>query len=368
MEKSQKRLILFMPSMDGGGVEKNIIIVANYLSKFIKKIVLITFDSKFNKKFFKKIKIINYKKNNNKRHSKYFKYFACMLILIKEITKNKHSSVFAFQANIYSSILSKIFNFKLIVRSNSSPSGWTKSFLKNYIFKKFFQYPVSIVVNSKKFKQQIDRKFNVKSNLIYNPLNKSEILAKSKQSIDLKIFKNKKSLKLINIARFTDQKDHLTLLKAFKKVNKKINCELLIIGYGPNEFQIKNYIKDNKLGNKIKILKYQENPFKFIKMSDVCVLTSKYEGLPNVLLESLTLKKFIISTNCPTGPSEILNNGKYGFLFEIGDYNNLANLILKYYNNKKKFKNKILSGYKSLNRYNLKNNCKKYYMEVKKVI
>ena len=59
MEKSQKRLILFMPSMDGGGVEKNIIIVANYLSKFIKKIVLITFDSKFNKKFFKKIKIIN---------------------------------------------------------------------------------------------------------------------------------------------------------------------------------------------------------------------------------------------------------------------------------------------------------------------
>ena len=160
----------------------------------------------------------------------------------------------------------------------------------------------------------------------------------------------------------------MTLLKAFKKVDKKINCELLIIGYGPNEFQIKNYVKDNNLDNKIKILKYQENPFKFIKTSDVCVLTSRYEGLPNILLESLTLKKFIISTNCPTGPSEILNNGKYGFLFKISDYNNLANLILKYYNNKKKFKNKILSGYKSLNRFNLKNNCKKYYIEVKKVI
>ena len=154
MEKSQNRLILFMPSMDGGGVEKNIIIVANYLSKFIKKIVLITFDSKFNKKFFKKIKIINYKKNNNKKYSKYFKYFACMLILIKEITKNKHSSVFAFQANIYAIILSFILRFDLIIRSNASPSGWTKSFIKNYLFKIFFSLPKSIIVNSFDFTYQ----------------------------------------------------------------------------------------------------------------------------------------------------------------------------------------------------------------------
>ena len=66
MEISQKRLILFMPSMEGGGVEKNIIIVANYLSKFVKKIVLITFDNKFNKKFDKKIKIINSNKTKKK--------------------------------------------------------------------------------------------------------------------------------------------------------------------------------------------------------------------------------------------------------------------------------------------------------------
>ena len=62
MEKSQKRLILFMPSMDGGGVEKNIIIIGNYLSKYIDNIVLITFDDKFNKFFKKKIKIINFEK------------------------------------------------------------------------------------------------------------------------------------------------------------------------------------------------------------------------------------------------------------------------------------------------------------------
>ena len=62
MEKNQKRLIIFMPSMDGGGVEKNLVIIANFLSKYIKQLTLITFDDGFNRKFSKNIKIINYKK------------------------------------------------------------------------------------------------------------------------------------------------------------------------------------------------------------------------------------------------------------------------------------------------------------------
>ncbi len=368
MEKSQKRLILFMPSMDGGGVEKNIIIIANYLSKFIQQVILITFDNKFNNKFVKNVKIINYKKNSNVKYSKYYKYFSCLRILAKEILKNKNSAVFAFQANIYSIILSKILNFKLIIRSNSSPSGWTKNSIKNFLFKMFFQFPVTIIVNSKNFKKQIDKKFGINSTLIYNPLNKLEIYKKSKEKINIKIFNNKKSFKLLNIGRFTDQKDHLTLLKAFKKISSKINCELLIIGYGEKETQIKKFIKINHLKNKIKVLNYQDNPFKFIKACDVFVLSSKYEGLPNVLLETLVLKKFIISTDCPTGPSEILNYGKYGFLFKVGDYKKLNKLVVKYAKNKKAYKNKILLGYDSLDRFDLKKNCKKYLKEVKKII
>ena len=64
MAKSQKSLIVFMPSMDGGGVEKNIILISNFLSKNIKELILITFDNRFNDKFSKKINIINYKKKN----------------------------------------------------------------------------------------------------------------------------------------------------------------------------------------------------------------------------------------------------------------------------------------------------------------
>ena len=97
-----------------------------------------------------------------------------------------------------------------------------------------------------------------------------------------------------------------------------------------------------------------------IKSSDVFILSSLYEGLPNVLLESQVLKKFIISSNCPTGPREILLNGRAGFLFNVGDYKELSNLILYYSKNKKSLSKKISIGYKNLSRFDYSRNLKKY--------
>ena len=73
----------------------------------------------------------------------------------------------------------------------------------------------------------------------------------------------------------------------------------------------------------VKIVGYKENPYPYIKASNLFILSSRYEGLPNVLLESIALKKFVISSNCPTGPSEILDKGKGGLLFKVGDYHDL---------------------------------------------
>ena len=101
-----------------------------------------------------------------------------------------------------------------------------------------------------------------------------------------------------------------------------------------------------------------------IKSSDIFILTSLYEGLPNVLLEAQVLKKFIISSNCPTGPREILLNGKAGFLFKVKDYKNLSKLILKILGNKKIMKKKIDIGYKNLHRFNYELNLKKYHKTV----
>ena len=96
------------------------------------------------------------------------------------------------------------------------------------------------------------------------------------------------------------------------------------------------------------------------------ILTSKYEGLPNVRLEAATLKNFIISTDCPTGPKEILKNGKYGYLTKIGDHNNISKKILLFVKKKKKAKLMTNKSYNDLGRFDYNFNLNKYFLEISK--
>ena len=168
----------------------------------------------------------------------------------------------------------------------------------------------------------------------------------------------------------TDQKDQLLILKAFKDLKKKINYKLIILGKGKNKKILQNYIDQNQLKKNIKLIGYKNNPYPYLLLSDIFVLSSKFEGLPNVLLESQYLKKIIISTNCPTGPREILLNGKAGFLFNVGNVKELQKKIY-YVTNKKNSKNinkKIRLGYLSMDRFNYSKNMKLYLKEVKKYL
>ncbi len=369
MEKNQRKLIFFMPSMEGGGVEKNLIIVSNFVSKQIKNVSLITFDNTFNRYFNKEINIINVTKKTKTKHSKYYKYLCCIWLLFKEYYLNKNILVFTFQANIYGIILCYFLNIKVISRSNSSPSGWNKNIFINHIFSFFFKKANAIIVNSAEFKKEFQKKFLIKTHLIYNPLNKKEIIKKSKL-VNKKFnpfFKNK-SLKIINIARLTYQKDHLTIIKALNLIKKKLKFKMIIIGYGVEKNRIKREISNYKLNNYVKIIDNRHNPYPYLKDSNLFILSSKFEGLPNVILEAQTLKKYVISTNCPTGPKEILMNGKIGSLFKVGDYKKLASIILEFNKNKKTFQRSINNAYKNLDRFDYDLNCKKYLSIIKKYL
>ena len=171
-----------MPSIEGGGVEKNFIIVANHLSKS-KKISVITLSSQFRKKFNKKIKFISLKSNYWDKLCRRFKYIIALVLLVKEFFVEKEKIVFCFQANIYTIIISKLFSVKIIVRSNSAPIGWSKNFIKRVIFKYILSLADKIMVNSIDFKNDLKKEFNVNSICIYNPLNSKEILQKSKKKL-----------------------------------------------------------------------------------------------------------------------------------------------------------------------------------------
>jgi len=165
-----KTLIIFNPSIEDGGVEKNLFLISNYLAEKIKNIILIS--SSFNKKnlFSKKIHFscIYFKFLEN--YKRLPKYFLCIFLLIFNIIKcNRKVVIFSFQANIYAIIIAKLFNIQVISRSNTAPSGWNKNFIKQKIFNFFFRRTELIIVNSYEFKKQMDRIYSIKTKVILNP-------------------------------------------------------------------------------------------------------------------------------------------------------------------------------------------------------
>ena len=353
----EKKIIMFIPSIEGGGVEKNFFIVSNYLSKY-KKVSVITISKSYKPRFNSKIKLITTKYGFLDKLGRRSKYFIALFLLLKEILRNKKIIVLSFQANIYCLLLCKLFGINIIIRSNSSPSGWTKNFIKNLIFKLSFPLADNIIVNSKELKQELKKKFNINSVNIYNPLNLKEIRKKSQYG-RIKFFKKENSLKILNIGRYVEQKDQLTLIKALK-LSKNLNYEAIIVGKGKLKNKMQKYILQNNLEKKIRLINFMNNPYPIIKQSDIFILSSVFEGLPNVLLESLALNKFIISSSCPTGPKEILLYGKGGLLFEVRNYKQLSKKIVYYLNNKKKCKLMLNKSTKSLDRFNYDTNLKLY--------
>ena len=366
MKKREKKLLVFIPSIEDGGVEKNLFLILNYLSRKIGKIDLITYNKNTKNKFNKKINFICPFFNFFNFNSRLYKYFFCMFVLMRKLLLDRNYLILSFQANIYVIVLSKIFGVNVISRSNSSSSGWSKNFIKQFIFSYFFKRAKKIIVNSLDFKKEMDKKYNINTTCILNPFKFSNIIKMSEKKTK-KIFFEKDSVKLISVGRLTYQKDFITLLKAINVIKNKKLVELIIIGKGYEKEKLENFIYNQKLEKFVKLIGYQSNPFKYIKQSDIFILTSLFEGSPNVLVEAMKLKKYVISTNCPTGPREILQNGKYGSLVPVGDYKKIANIVINFKLNNE-IKNKINKGFKSLKKYEYKINCKKYYDLIKNQI
>lgn len=361
MMSKNKELIIFMPSIEmGGGVEKNFIILANFLIKKIKRISVITASKKYKKYLNNKINYISFNSNFWDRIGRRKKFFISLIILFKRLIVNKNVTVLSFQGHAYCVLLCKLFKVKVIIRSNTSPFGWSKNFIKKILYKFIYSLADEIIVNSLEFKKEMKREFNLNAKSIYNPLNFSKINKISKKKVKLNFF-TKNTLNIINVARLNEQKDQITLLKSINDLKKKISIKLLIIGDGDEKKKILNYIDKNKLSKIVRVLPYKKNPFPYILKSDLFVLSSRYEGLPNILLETIVLKIPILSSDCPTGPLEILDNGLGGMLFKKEDYKDLTRKIIFFKQNKKKFLGKTNHAYKRLYRFDFKNNLQKYY-------
>jgi glycosyltransferase involved in cell wall biosynthesis len=164
---------------------------------------------------------------------------------------------------------------------------------------------------------------------IYNPVINDRMLANAKEPVEHDWFNASEIPVILGVGKLEQQKDFPNLIRAFAKVRQTRPARLVILGWGPDKSELEILIQTLGLDADVALLGYVENPYAYMTKSSVFVLSSAWEGLPTVLIEAMALGIPVVSTDCESGPAEILAGGKYGYLIPVGDSEALAEGILQ---------------------------------------
>jgi glycosyltransferase involved in cell wall biosynthesis len=164
--------------------------------------------------------------------------------------------------------------------------------------------------------------------VIYNPVVGPELLQKSGEEIGNCWVDARDTPIVLAVGRLTAQKDYPTLIDAFARVHAQKRARLVILGEGEARGALENQIQSLGLAEHVLLPGFVDNPFPWMRRADVFVLSSRWEGLPGVLIQAMACGTPVVSTDCPSGPAEILANGRWGRLSPVGDVRALASAIL----------------------------------------
>ena len=322
------KLFFYLPTMEIGGAERNFLKLINFYKNKGHNVCLVLNKKKGSllKDLEKNVQVIDM---NIDRTYKSIFFLRKLIVLNKPdifFSSLTHCNIVLIIANIFS-----IFKTKVYVKEcNNLKFQLNYGPILNFFYIIFisfiYKFASKIISVSKSLEKQLKEILFLnpkKIFTIYNSIDSIEIKKKSKVKCK-KIFQNNDPT-IISVGKLKKQKNYINLIRAIDnliKKKKKINS--IIIGSGPEKKKLQKLIYKLKLSQRIKILPETSNPFKYMNNSDLFVLSSNYEGNPNVILEALCLKMKIVSTNCDFGPLEILENGKYGTLVKLNNYIDLA--------------------------------------------
>jgi glycosyltransferase involved in cell wall biosynthesis len=167
---------------------------------------------------------------------------------------------------------------------------------------------------------------------------------------------------IVSVGRLQHEKDLETLISAVAQVSRQQptrKLQVTLVGEGPSRSNLEQLATASGLDDVVQFVGYQSNPFAWMKAADLFCMTSKYEGMPNVLVEAIICGVPVISTDCPHGPHEILDGGRLGGLVPVGDSNALANSICDVMDNPNTAKQKAKSAKISImERYSMPSSVK----------
>jgi glycosyltransferase involved in cell wall biosynthesis len=332
-----EKLALFLPSLVGGGAERVMVNLANSMAAKGVKVDLVVANAEgaYKNQVAQNVNIVDFRSERS---------LASFPKLVGYLRREKPKALIsALEHTNVLSIWAKRLAFvptKNIITEHISSSlisyaaGYTPSKLRATLYAMRFTYPLAekIVTVSQGVADDLVQTIGIdkrKLEVIYNPVLNDAMFQKAEQPIDHPWFQPGEPPVILGVGRLEPQKDFPNLLRAFAMLRKKQKIRLVILGEGNLRAQLEALIKELGIEDDVQLPGFNSNPYAFMKRASVFVLSSVLEGLPTVLIEAVALGTPVVSTDCKSGPKEILGGSGYGTLVPTQNPEALAVAIEK---------------------------------------
>jgi glycosyltransferase involved in cell wall biosynthesis len=334
-EKKKHHIALFLPSLRGGGAEK---VMVNLALGFVEQglkvdLVLAKAEGPYLSRVPEEVRVVDL----GARRVLY-----SLPGLVRYLRRERPQAMlsalnYANIVAIWAKLLARV-QTHLVVSERNTLSCSTQNAssvrvkLLPLLIKIFYPYADAVVAVSHGVAEDLITMTGLpmeKVKVIYNPVITPELFVKAEEPLDHPWFRPGEPPVVLGVGRLTKQKDFPTLIRAFALVRKERPARLMILGEGEERPKLETLARELGIEEDFVLPGFVENPYKYMKRASAFVLSSRWEGLPAVLIEALALGVPVISTNCPSGPAEILEHGKWGCLVPVGEPHLLARAILE---------------------------------------
>ena len=308
---NSKKIVFLINSLEGGGAER---VVSTLLNSLVEEYVcyLILMENKISYKLDNRINVINLnEKSNQNGIVKLIKIPIIAYRVSKIIKQYELNQVISFlhRAN-YVNVISGLFsNYKVIISERIASSSMYSdnsmtSKVSKFLIKNLYNKSDLIISVSNAIESDLKNNFNIKNKqvVIYNPYDIENINRLAQEPIDYEINKEKS---IITAGSLGKRKNHALLIKSFSMLDDEA-YKLYVLGQGEDGQHLKTLVKVLNIESRVVFLGFDSNPYKYLSKCSIFVLSSNSEGFPNVLAEAMVCGCSVISTDCLSGPREIL--------------------------------------------------------------